>query len=427
MRALTAASLAAIMVAIAAARLPAGPTDDPIELLRPSQPTTRQDDEPGPGRAATQPGGAAVKVAAILPLTGPLAPLGQSARRGLELAVASFARDSESTASRFRLILLDSESRASLAGDLARKAVMVERAEAIIGGLDGPGALAVRPVARQGRVPFLVLAGGYRPAPGEGPFTIRVGTSTESLVDGLARYAREQLKAGRLFVISDVSSDRESLAAERFAQSARKLQADAVTLASLSVRREPGRVEELARQAADDKSDAVFAALPAEALVKFATELRRRKSQATLLLAPPDWDCQGLLGAESASLVPAIVAAEFAADDTDQAAREWRDEFARQFPNDPPDAIAAAAYDCMSLVRDLARRREKTGGDLAERIATTVSVPGVLGQMRRDEEGQIVRPVVICRIASAEPPAAGVQLKFLSRIARASATQPDKK
>lgn len=429
MRALIATLLALTVVAMAGQRLSAEPADDPIELLvASSRPADggKQSSRSVPA-AATQSSVAAIKVAAILPLSGALAPLGQSARRGLEQAVANFARQAEADEPRIRLVLLDSESRTVQSADQARKAVMVEQADVLIGGLDGPAALAIRPIAQQSRTPFLVLYGGYRPAPGEGPFTVRVGTSTESLVDGLVQYARESLKAGRLFAISDVSNDRLSLAAERFVQTARKARAESVTLGSLSANREPDRLDELARQACDQRCEAVFASLPADSLVKFAAQLRRRKSQATLLLAPADWDIQTLLSGDADGIGQALVAVEFAEDDPDPAIGDWLADFTERFSGRRPDAIAATAYECMLLVRDLARRRAKTGGDLRDRIATTVSVPGIRGPMRRDEEGQIIRPVAICRLVPADAPATGQQLKFVARLARQTATQPEKK
>lgn len=404
------------LAALLAAPQPAAADDHLLNLLIP--PTTMPAGRAGPADGsppASQPGESVIKVAAILPLTGAQAPFGQSALRGLELAVARENDDSTGGQVRIHLVLLDSQSRPAGAGDLARRAIIVERADLLIGGLDGATALAIRPIAQQHRVLFLVLDGGYQASPLQDGFICRTGTSLLQLSDGLARHAREHLAAERLFVVADLSSERAVLTADIFSNSIGRLGGQIVGTASWPAQREPAKAADFAAQAAAVKPDAIFVALPPQPLLAFARHLREAQVNAPLLLIPPIWDTPALLAAQAEALRPAQLAMPLAVDDPDPRLNDWLRRFAARFAQQQADSIAATAYDSLALARHLAGYRRQTGANLHQGLSAIADLPGAMGPMSM-ADGGVARPIVICRLDPGEPPEGGPRLRFVRRV-----------
>ncbi|MDD4891026.1 MAG: ABC transporter substrate-binding protein [Phycisphaerae bacterium] len=364
---------------------------------------------------ASQPS-SALRVAALLPLSGDLAPLGASVRQGLELAAARVNRDGTFAGRPIQISFLDTQAKFSQPATLAAAAILADQADALIGGLEGPAAVAIRPVAEKRRTVFLVLSTSSRFVADGGRYTWRVSTSGTQLADAMATFARETLKAERAAISSDVVAEQSSLAADRFADQFVKFGGQVARIDSVHPSRDAPTIAELGSRAGQAKAEVLFTSLGADQLLGYVGGFRTKAPDAPVLLAPPPWGANGVLAAGAEALRPGYVAVPFAIDDPDARVRAFVDEWSKAHPATQPDAFSATAYDSVMLLAEAARKRDAIGGELRDRLAAIRNLPGVLGPMSVSEAGEIVRQVPICRLEAMAGKEPGNRLVFLQRV-----------
>ena len=373
----------------------------------------------------------AVRVIVALPLTGPMAPVGQSARRGLELAASQINQKGGAAGHPVELTVLDTQTLPNQLADLVTRQAVSDQSDAVIGGLDGPAALAVRAVAEKRKLLFLVLDGNYRHPPGGGHYTCRVSTSEIELADGLARFAREDLHAARASAVYDVSSELSTASADRFIDQFSRQGGQMATISSVVAGKEGGAFADIAARWVSAKPDAVFVGLPAESMIGLAGQVRAKQPNVPILTVLPPWISAPLLAGNCADVRPAYAAVPFTPDDPDESvSRFLADSSAaaaekasgkgageKADPKLAGDAYAATAYDSMMLLAEAVRRRDRLGGDLRDRLAGIRDLPGVLGPMTVSETGQVIRPVTICKLAAPAKAGQPARLVFVRRVA----------
>ena len=130
-----------------------------------------------------------------LPLSGPYRPFGERALRSVVLALGLFERSE----ARFRVLIGDTRGEVARAPEVI--ADLVERgADAIIGPLRSPVALAAAPVSESGGVPLLTLA-RHRDVSKMGDFVFRIGLSSSDEARTLARHFVSQTDLERFAVL----------------------------------------------------------------------------------------------------------------------------------------------------------------------------------------------------------------------------------
>ncbi len=111
-----------------------------------------------------------VRIGAVLPLTGSLAPYGKSIRRGIEVGVRNVNADGGISGRRLDVVVRDSASSPEKAAEAFRALVQKDGVQAVIGGCSSAEAQAMEPVARRlhrvlfspsASSPRLGRAGGY--------------------------------------------------------------------------------------------------------------------------------------------------------------------------------------------------------------------------------------------------------------------------
>lgn len=145
-----------------------------------------------------------IKLGLILPMTGPAAPYGDMAHKGVEMAMA----DRPTVMGRpVKVILADSKSDKMEASNAAHRLIQRDQVAAIIGPLSSSTTLAAAPVAENARIPLL---SGWATNP-----TVTVGKKyvfracfIDPFQGGVAaNYALKELKAKKAAIIMDVARD----------------------------------------------------------------------------------------------------------------------------------------------------------------------------------------------------------------------------
>ena len=155
--------------------------------------------------AAPKPSGAPVSIGAILSITGPYAPLGEPERTAIQIAVADVNASGGINGHPLQVKILDDESKADTASQLATQLVG-EKVAAIIGGSLSPSSEAIARVANDAKVlqvymtPTLSI---WQTKTGIRKYTFEATPHNELEVTKLFTFMKNTLKTQKLAVLHD--------------------------------------------------------------------------------------------------------------------------------------------------------------------------------------------------------------------------------
>lgn len=134
-----------------------------------------------------------IRIGAVLPLTGSLAPYGQWAQNGLELARDELNRTRGTSGQRIAILIEDSISSPKDAVSAFRKLITVDRVPVVIGFIGSSEALACAPIANATKTVLFSSGAASPDLTGSGDYVFRNRVSGTLEVNDLARYARQKL------------------------------------------------------------------------------------------------------------------------------------------------------------------------------------------------------------------------------------------
>ncbi|MEO8602368.1 MAG: penicillin-binding protein activator [bacterium] len=306
---------------------------------------------------------AGLRVACLLPLTGPDKTYGQRALSGLRLAFGGTGR---------MLMVRDTSNQPDLAAQLTNAISADPAVLAIIGPLRNDAAQAVAPIAERQQMPTLLLA---RAEGLSGPYVLQTGATQAEQMRVLASFAVAQRGYKRLGILyPDDNYGRSYMEAFRAAAQ----QAGATAVKTNAYR--PGQQSFAAQQSAvaawtkDDNVQAVFIPDAADTAVAVAA-VARQAAPGVALLGTESWNQPATLAAAGTSVDGAVFADSFFAD----AARSASADFASRFRAKngyAPSGYEASSYDAGMLVREAIAGGARSRGALLEALRKTPRYEG---------------------------------------------------
>jgi branched-chain amino acid transport system substrate-binding protein len=158
-----------------------------------------------PAGAATAPSGPPIQIGAILSITGPYAPLGEPERNAIQVAVNDVNATGGINGRPLQVQILDDESKADIAQQLATQLVG-QNVAAIIGGSITPTSEAIARVANDSKVLHVFLTpsmGVWNTKNGIRKYTFEATPHNELEVTKLFHFMRGTLKTTKLAVLHD--------------------------------------------------------------------------------------------------------------------------------------------------------------------------------------------------------------------------------
>ena len=158
-----------------------------------------------PAAAATAPAGAPIEIGAILSITGPYAPLGEPEQNAINIAVADVNAAGGIGGRPLHVTILDDESKADTAQQLATQ-LAGQKVAAIIGGSISPPSVAIARVANDAKILHLFLTPTqtvWNTKNGILPYTFEVTPHNELEVTKLVSFMKSTLKTQKLAVLHD--------------------------------------------------------------------------------------------------------------------------------------------------------------------------------------------------------------------------------
>jgi branched-chain amino acid transport system substrate-binding protein len=331
--------------------------------------------------AAVAPGVA--KVAALLPMSGRSADLGQRAWRALQLAFGDQAD---------RLVLKDSGGDPKLTrgvlGELWRDPHVV----AVIGPITTKDAEAVAPIAAQDRLPILPLS---QEADVGGPFVLQVGMTRNELVGALVTYAVERARLSRFGVLyPDDADGRAFLSAFRSAVDRKGGKVLGTIAYPPGANVIPRYADTMFQWRQKQDVDAIFLADGSVSAAQLASFLQDEMPDVTLLGAQGWEDLAGEVGGGRLSGV--LFAGGFYVRSERPATREFVERY-REMYGTTPSSLHARAYDAGTLVKRALTAGGDTRAAMLQELRALGTVDGATGELRVTPNG-LERSVLLLRL-----------------------------
>jgi branched-chain amino acid transport system substrate-binding protein len=350
-------------------------------------------------------------------LTGPEAAYGQSAREGVELALAELraGRGGRIGGLDVRLLVEDDRGDSAEAVTAVRRLVHERRAAAVIGEMASPRSLAAAPVCQQARVPMISPASTHPRVTQAGDFVFRVCFVDPFQGAAMARFAVEHQRLRRVAMLVDRDNDYSAGLADDFMAAFERLGGAVVHVRTYRAGDPDFRAQlaDLARHA----PQALYVPGYYAEVGRIARQARAL-GLAVPLLGGDGWESDRLFEVGGAALEGCYHTSHFAADNPDSTQQAFLEAYRARFGR-PADAVAGLAYDAASVLfaalgrladedraalralspaRADSPQRERATRRLRDLLAATRNFPGVTGNITLDARRDAVKPAVVVGI-----------------------------
>lgn len=338
---------------------------------------------------------APIRIGAVLPLTGSLAPYGEWTQNGLELARDELNRTRGTSGQRIDLIIEDSISSPKDAVSAFRKLISVDRVPAVIGFVGSSEALACAPIANDTKTvlfssgaasPDLTMAGDY-------VFRNRVSGTLE--VNNLARYARQKLgikAVAIVFINTDYGKSYQKLFAQEFVRLEGKvLHMDGFDQGETDFRSQIAKLKRI------PGLQAVYLPVHTKEGGSFLKQSREMGLKLQFLasnaIVSPD------LFTIAGDAAEGLIYSEPAYDPhgMDEPTRIFEDLYVRTF-GVHSEMFAANAYDALRIVVLAIDKGGYNGDGIRDQLYKVKDFPGVSGKTTFDDNGNVQKPIAIRQV-----------------------------
>jgi len=347
----------------------------------------------GPG--GEQGGAGTIQVGHVASLTGDTATFGQSADRGIRMAVEEINARGGVLGRPLEVLSEDDRSVTEEARTAAQKLLQRDRVVALLGEVASSRSLAAAPEAQRARVPMISPASTNPKVTEVGDYVFRACFIDPFQGALMARFAFDDLKVRKAAILFDFKQDYSVGLAEFFRKTFRELGGEIVA----DERYTSGDIEFRAQLTT------IRAASPEAVFVPgYYTELGLIAKQArelgieAPLLGGDGWDSEKTIEIGGAAVEGYYFSTHYAADSDSAKVQEFVKRYREKYGS-TPDAMAALGYDTAGILADaLSRAGTTDGARLRDTLAATRNYDGVTGRITIDGQRNAQKDAVVLKI-----------------------------
>jgi branched-chain amino acid transport system substrate-binding protein len=150
---------------------------------------------------------ATIKIGEVDPLTGGVSQFGIGCHQGYVLAFEQINSDGGILGQQIELVTEDDQSKPGQSATAVRKLITQDKVVAILGDATSSATLEAAPIAQSDKIPMMTPTATNPRITEVGDFIFRVCFLDEFQGRVLARFAKEKLKAQKIFILTDVKQD----------------------------------------------------------------------------------------------------------------------------------------------------------------------------------------------------------------------------
>jgi branched-chain amino acid transport system substrate-binding protein len=332
-------------------------------------------------------------------LTGNTATFGQSAQKGITMAVDAINQSGGVLGKKLKVLVEDDQGKPEEAQTVATKLINKDRVVALLGEIASSNSLAAAPVAQSNRIP-MISPGSTNPKVTQvGDYIFRVCFIDPFQGQVMAKFATNTLKLKNVAVLRDIKSDYSVGLANFFVENFQKMGGAIATDVSYSQGDKDFTAQLTAIKAKNP--DGIF--VPGYYTEVGLIALQARKLGITVPLMGGDgWDSSDLWKIGGTALNGCYYSNHYSVDAPNPILRKFVADYKARFKGTAdtiPDAMAALGYDAALILADAIKRANSAKPDsIREALAQIKAFQGVTGSITLDEHRDAVKPAVVLEV-----------------------------
>jgi len=327
-------------------------------------------------------------------LTGATASFGQSAHRGVRMAIDEANAGGGVLGKKLRLVTEDDQSKAGEAATVVRRMISREKPVAIIGEVASSRSLEAAPICQQNKIPMISPASTNPKVTETGDYIFRV-----CFIDPFqgAVLAKFMLQRGftKVAILTDVKQDYAVGLADFFKDYFTKNGGTIVSEQSYSSGDKDFKAQLTSIRSTNPEAILVAGYYNEAGLI--ASQARELEIKVPLL-GGDGWDSPSLVEVAGEAMEGNFFSNHFSAEDKSPAVQDFLAKYKAKYI-ETPDAMAALAYDATMLLLDAIKRAGTTESSaLRDAIASTKGFAAVTGTITLDANRNATKSAVILQI-----------------------------
>ena len=349
-----------------------------------------------------------IKVGEYASLTGKEASFGQSSHKGLTLAFEEINAAGGVLDRPIQLLSEDNQTKPGESATAVKKLIARDKVVALVGEVASGRSLEAAPIAQASKIPMIAPAATNPKVTQTGNYIFRVCFIDPFQGTVMAKFAKEDLKASKVAILSSVSNAYSVGLAKFFRETFIAGGGTVVAEKNFSEGDKDFRAQLTAVKAAG--VDAIFVPgyyTEAALIVRQARDLGLKVP----FFGGDGWEAPQLLQIGGEALEGCYYSTHFSPENTDATVQEFVKKFKARWNGETPDAFAALGYDTAYVLTAAIKRAGSTEGPkLREALAATKNFAGVTGVTTIDANRDASKPAAILAIK-------GGKLTFFKTVA----------
>lgn len=337
-----------------------------------------------------------IKLGEYASLTGKEAGFGQTSHHGVVLAVEEINTAGGVLGRKLELAVEDNQTKAGESATAVKKLISRDKVVALIGEVASGRSLEAAPVAQAAKIPMLAPAATNPKVTQVGNYIFRVCFIDPFQGTVMAKFAKDDLKAKRVAILSSVSNAYSLGLAKFFKETFVPAGGEIATEKNFSEGDKDFRAQLTAVKAAN--VDAIF-------VPSYYTEaaLIVRQARDLGITAPffggDGWEDEQLLSIGGEALNGCYYSTHFSAENTDAAVGKFVAKYKARWNGEVPGAFSALGYDAVYVLADAIKRAGTTDGPkLRDALAATKNFPGASGVTTLDKDRNASKAATIIAV-----------------------------
>jgi len=310
-------------------------------------------------------------------LTGKEAGFGQTSHHGVVLALEEINAAGGVLGRPLELAYEDNQTKPGESATVVKKLISRNKVVAVIGEVASGRSLEAAPIAQTARIPMIAPAATNPKVTQTGNYIFRVCFIDPFQGTVMAKFARDDLKAHKVAILSSVSNAYSLGLAKFFKETFLGAGGMIATEKNYSEGDKDFRAQLTAVKAAG--VDAVFVPgyyTESALIVRQAREL----GLAMPFFGGDGWEDEQLLKIGGEALNGCYYSTHFSAENTDPVIAKFVERYKARWGGETPGAFSALGYDAVYVLADALKRAGTTDGPkLRDALAATKDFPGVSG------------------------------------------------
>jgi branched-chain amino acid transport system substrate-binding protein len=338
---------------------------------------------------------AAIKLGGVDPLTGGVSQFGIGCHQGFVLAFEQINAEGGILGQQIELVTEDDESKPGQSATAVRKLITQDKVLAILGDATSSATLEAAPIAQADKIPMITPTATNPRITEVGDFIFRVCFLDEFQGRVLARFAREKLKAQRIFTLIDVKQDYSVDLLKFFKDEFTKLGGTIVGEQSYST----GDIDFRAQLTPirGVRPDAVYVPGYYQE-VALIVKQGRQIGLTMPFIGCDGWANQALIAIGGKAIDGCFFTNHFSPEDQAPVVKSFVAKYQEKYGS-LPDTFSALGYDAARLLADAIRRAGALNPQaVRDALASTTGFSGVTGQISLDATRNASKPGLVITV-----------------------------